>query len=145
MRREVKLIMKMMMPTLMLTVLLAGMALSLAAPVMADPPEPKWVATLDDGDGPVGQVILNTNDEDDTEAESYELEVEVEESALADGTYDVKLDGNKIGEIIIAGGNGKVTIPLDSLIDLGINEITVDGITSDTGTERLWVQGKGKK
>ena len=123
------------------------MALSLVAPVLANPPEDKFVADLKDSDDRVGQVIFNTHDEDNNEAEMYELEVEVEESELEDGTYAVYLGATDIGDISIVDGNGKTSIDLDSSINLGSDIITVgtDGLASDPSTERLWVQGKGKK
>jgi hypothetical protein len=134
---------------IMLTALMVGMALSLIAPVMANPPENKWVAHLKDGDGfRVGQVILNTNDEDDTEAEMYELEVEVEESELANGFYDIMVGGVDTGvDIEIIDGSGKADVYLTSLIDLGTSagQVSVGELDTDITTKTLWVQGAGKK
>jgi hypothetical protein len=150
MRWEVRLIMKMIIPTLMLTVLLAG-ALSLA-PVIAGPPAwvTKTVVDLDDSNAvKYGIAILNDNPEDD---ETFEVEVEVEESNLAEGLYDVVVDGTTFTDAIYidANGDGEVTIYSTTLPDLSaVGEVTVapgdaNELNSDS-EDRPWVKGPGPK
>ena len=141
---------KLSMKAIMLTALLVGMALSLAAPVMANgngPKYTKYVSPLKDGDSVrLGQVIYNTNPEDNGK---YELEVEIEECmALASSWVTVKLDGTVLTPQIWvdADGNGKETFEVDAfapgsdVIDVGDGELT-----TDTGDYHTWAKIKGQK
>ena len=134
---------------IVMVLMLATAAALLATPVLANPPEDKYVASLYDNGDRYGQAIYNTNLEDDV---CYELEVEVEECmALASTEVDTTIEYNVyLEESLVCTidvdefGNGKVTCCVD---DIGTaNTVTVgdeDELTS--GEWRLWQQGSGKK
>jgi hypothetical protein len=151
------LIMKTKMPTVLLTLLLVGTALSLVAPVIAQgngPKYTKYVSPLSNNAGERwGQVIYNVNPEDDG---TFELEVEIEEYLpFANSTVNVKLDGTSIGIIDVdENGNGKATFyvesfdPASNVIEVVFDSTpTPAAIALKTSTDdyHLWVKGPGPK
>jgi len=126
---------------IVMVLMLTTAAALLATPVLADPPEPKHVASLNATDARYGQAIFNTNLED---GDCYELEVEVEECMdLAESTVDVYLNEDVVCTIDVDEyGNGKVDCCVD---DISTEDTITVGEELTSGDWRLWVQGKGKK